>query len=124
MQKVPGVSSVKVSLNEGLTVLDLTPDNAVTLAGLRQIIRNNGFVTNESSVVVRGTITESNGTLSLQVRNSGERLMLRPAAKAPALFEELRSRVKSPGRAEVEITATADTKDPKAMVLSVTKIQP
>ena len=43
-----------MSLNDGLTILDLKPENAVTLAKLRQIIKNNGFVSKEASVVARG----------------------------------------------------------------------
>jgi len=54
MQKVDGVQGVRVSLKEGLTILDLKPGNAVTLARLRQIIKNNGFVTTEAAVVASG----------------------------------------------------------------------
>lgn len=55
MQKVDGVQSVRVSLNDGLTILDLKPDNRITMAELRHIIKNNGFVAKEASVVARGT---------------------------------------------------------------------
>ena len=54
MQKVDGVQSVRVSLNDGLTILDLKAGNAVTLAKLRQIIKNNGFVSKEATAVARG----------------------------------------------------------------------
>ena len=53
MQKVDGVQSVRVSLNDGLTILDLKAGNAVTLAKLRQIIKNNGFVSKEATAVAR-----------------------------------------------------------------------
>jgi hypothetical protein len=56
MQKVDGVQNVKVSLNDGLTILDLKPDNTVTLAKLRQVIKNNGFVSKEAAVIARGTL--------------------------------------------------------------------
>ena len=59
MQKVDGVQSVRVSLNDGLTILDLKPGNAVTLAKLRQIIKNNGFVSKEATVVARGTVADA-----------------------------------------------------------------
>jgi len=55
MKRVPGLGQVRVSLNDGLTVLDLKPGNTVTLAQLRQIIKNNGFVSKEAKVVARGT---------------------------------------------------------------------
>ena len=54
MKKVPAVEHVRVSLKDGLTVLDLKPDNMVTLSQLRQIIKNNGFVSQEAKVVARG----------------------------------------------------------------------
>ena len=60
MKKVPAVSQVRVSLNEGLTILDLKPGNATTLSALRQIIKNNGFVSKEATVVARGTVTKDN----------------------------------------------------------------
>ena len=120
MQKVPGVATVNVSLNEGLTVLELAPENTVTLANLRQIIRNNGFVTNESKVIARGTAMSSSGSLIFEVRGSKERLTLTAAAKAAA-FDQLRGRVKS-GAAEVVITGVALTRDPKTFTLSVERV--
>ena len=54
MQKVDGVRTVGVSLNNGLTILDLKPGNAVMMAKLRQIIKNNGFVSREAAVIARG----------------------------------------------------------------------
>ena len=57
MKKVPAVTQVRVSLNEGLTVLDLAPGNTVTLAELRQIIKNNGFVSKDVTVVARGSVS-------------------------------------------------------------------
>jgi len=57
MQKVDGVQTVRVSLNDGLTMLELKPGNAVTLGKLRQIIKSNGFVAKEATVVARGSET-------------------------------------------------------------------
>ena len=59
MQKVDGVQTVRVSLNDGLTILDLKPGNTVTLAKIRHIIKNNGFVSKEAAVVARGTLSDS-----------------------------------------------------------------
>lgn len=70
MQKVDGVQSVRVSLNDGLTILDLKPGNSVTLAQLRKIIKNNGFVSKEATVVARGTPSAG----AFEVGGTGERL--------------------------------------------------
>ena len=76
MQKVEGVESVRVSLNDGLTILDLEPGNAVTMAKLRQIIKNNGFVSKEAIATARG---EPKGRAFL-VSGTGEQL---PVSSAP-----------------------------------------
>jgi hypothetical protein len=109
MQKVVGVTSVKVSLNDGLTILDFAPDNTVTVAQLRQVIRNNGFVTNESRIIAAGTVTQSNGSAFFELRGSKERFRLMTPLPAQS--------------GDVVVTGDANTKDPKAMLLSVTKTE-
>ena len=81
MQKVDGVQNVRVSLNDGLTILDLKPGNAVTLARLRQIIKNNGFVSKEASVVARGT---TKGPRGFVVSGTNEQLSLAAAPQQVA----------------------------------------
>ena len=72
VQKVDGVQSVRVSLNGGLTVLDLKPGNAVTLTKLRQIIKNNGFVTDTASIDARGSVVDAQ---TFVVSGTNERIM-------------------------------------------------
>jgi hypothetical protein len=93
MKKVSAVAQVRVSLNEGLTVVDLKPGNSLTLANLRQIIKHNGFVSKEATVVARGTVvdqgtfvvsgTDERLTLSAAPERSGDewRLAVRPPEK-------------------------------------------
>jgi copper chaperone CopZ len=70
MRKVEGVQDVQVSLKEGLTTLELRADNKVTLAQLRTVIKNNGFVSKEATVTARGTVAGD----TFEVRGTGERL--------------------------------------------------
>jgi hypothetical protein len=70
MKKVEGVQSVQVRLKEGLTMLELRPANKVTLAQLRTVIKNSGFVSKEAQVTARGT-TAGN---TFEVSGTGERL--------------------------------------------------
>jgi len=56
MKKVPSVAQVRVSLNDGLTILELKPGNTMTVAQIRQVIKNNGFVSKEASVVAAGAL--------------------------------------------------------------------
>jgi hypothetical protein len=70
MQKVEGVQKVQVSLKEGVTTLELRADNTVTLAQLRTVIKNNGFVSKDAAVTARGTVAGD----TFEVRGTGERL--------------------------------------------------
>jgi hypothetical protein len=70
MQKVDGVQTVRVSLKEGLTVLELRPDNTVTLSQLRTVIKNNGFVSKDAQILARGTPRDG----IFEVGGTGERL--------------------------------------------------
>ena len=81
MQKVEGVNEVRVSLKDGLTVLDLKPSNRVTLAKLREIIKNNGFVSRDAAIVAAGTETKV-GAGVFEVSGTGERLPLTGRAVA------------------------------------------
>lgn len=73
MQKVEGVKSVAVSLKDGITLLELREGNSVTLAQLRKVIKNNGFVSKDANVVARGSLVGD----QFEVRFSGERLLVR-----------------------------------------------
>jgi hypothetical protein len=70
MNKVEGVQSVQVRLKEGLTVLELRPANKVTLAQLRTVIKNSGFVSKEAQVTARGSITGA----AFEVTGTAEKL--------------------------------------------------
>jgi hypothetical protein len=59
MQKVPGVDKVHVSVQDVMTVLDLRPNNTVTLEVLRHVISNNGFVSQEVHVTAATLILGS-----------------------------------------------------------------
>jgi hypothetical protein len=93
MQKIGGVETVRVSLNEGLTVLDLKPGNSVTVATLRQVITNNGFVSKEAQVVAR-VAPVAGGDDSFEVSGTGERLAV--ASKPQRSGEDWRFMVKAP----------------------------
>ena len=70
MQKVDGVQTARVSLKEGLTVLELREGNKVTLDHLRRVIKNNGFVSKEAQIIARGTPRGA----AFDVSETGERL--------------------------------------------------
>ena len=81
MQKVDGVQSVKVSLNEGLTILDLKPGNSITMAKLRQVIKNGGYVSKEATIIARGVPTRVGNAPHFTVSGTNEDLALSAAPK-------------------------------------------
>jgi hypothetical protein len=78
MKKAPAVAAVRVSLKDGLTILDLKPGNSMTLVALRQIIKNNGFVSRDATVVARGSVV---GDDVFVVSGTNERLQLSGSAQ-------------------------------------------
>lgn len=70
MQKVEGVRSVAVGPKGEVIILELREGNSVTLAELRTVIKDNGLVSSDASVVARGALV---GDL-FEVRFSRERL--------------------------------------------------
>src|SRR4029453_6903429 len=119
MQKVPGVSAVRVSLNEGLTVVDFKEENSVTLAQLRQVIRNNGFVTREAQIVARGLVTASGNQMSFEVSRSVERITLAPSKTLPRQYEDLRERASAGQRVDAIISGTVKLAEAKALTMTV-----
>lgn len=74
MKKIPAVTQVRVSLEDGLTILDLKPGNLTTLAELRQVIKRNGFVSKEAAAIARGRLGPDGKTFSVSA--TGEELLL------------------------------------------------
>lgn len=63
VEKVDGVTSAEVSLNDGEVVVALEEDNHVRLDRLRQIIRDQGFTPREADIRVRGVVERRDGRL-------------------------------------------------------------
>jgi len=80
MQKVDGVQDVRVSLKEGLTTLELKPGNRITVAKLREIIKNKGFVSRDAVIVAAGAELPNAGGAVFEVSGTGERLRLAGSA--------------------------------------------
>ena len=79
MKKIAGVQQVTVSLTAGLTILDLRPDNAVTMSRLRQVIKDNGFVSKEAQITARGHVVDGSPGQVFEVRGTRERLPIKNA---------------------------------------------
>jgi 3-hydroxyisobutyrate dehydrogenase-like beta-hydroxyacid dehydrogenase len=85
LKAVPGVDSVDVSLEKGLAVVKMKAGNTTTLKQLNEAIAKNGFTMKDSSAVVVGAVTVTNGVPTLTVSGSNDQLQLAPqSASAPS----------------------------------------
>lgn len=71
IQRIEGVASVKVSLNEGWADVKLEPGNKVTVGKLRSAVSDNGFTPKDARVKLRGRLVEREGRPVLEVTGSG-----------------------------------------------------
>ena len=110
-------------LNEGLTVLDLKPGNAVTLARLREVIRNNGYVSREAKIVAAGTAITSGNDLAFEITGTRERfLVLADSNEQRQRADDLRAKAKTAAAAPVLITGVVHIADPKSMTLRISLV--
>lgn len=117
--KVPGVASVDVTLKRGVAAIGLVDGNAVTLAQLRQVVKEAGYASRDAVVTVRGTIGSRDGATVLAVTGTAEIFRLEASPDAPGVLTASLSGV------NVEVTGTVietDTAAKTPAVLQATKI--
>ncbi len=94
--KLPGVDSVRVSLNQGYALVFLSRDTDLSVEQVRSVIRNNGFTPKEAKVRVRGRLERRDGSLLLVVPPGGRLFRLAEAVEARGRYGEIASL--EPGR--------------------------
>ena len=88
MKKLPGVEEVHVSLEKASTDIELRPGNTVTLAQLRQVIKNGGFKAGEAQITAVGQLLDAKGRLTVDLAPAKASLLLEAdPANASALSE-------------------------------------
>ena len=92
MRKIPASRPFGVSLNEGLTVLDLKEGNTVTLAQLRTVLKNSGFVSREARIEGRGVVSAKASELLLTLSGTNETFALIATSANAAVYAALRQR--------------------------------
>lgn len=75
LKKIDGVTSARVSLNEGLATAHFDGEAPTRLATIREAIHESGFAAQEALVTVRGTLRKAGAAWSL-VLPSGERFVV------------------------------------------------
>ena len=93
LQKIDGVDTVKVTLNDGKATVTLKPLNKITLAQVRGVIEKNGF-TPKTAVVIAETdiIAGPGGQLQLRVSGTNETFPV-SSGTADAIRADLKNQV-------------------------------
>lgn len=76
IDKIEGVTSTTVSLNEGMTTVQLAPSNQVRIEQIREVIRANGFTPKEADVRVTGVLVHRADNVALAVPGADELFLL------------------------------------------------
>ena len=84
LERLPGVLHAAVSLNDGNAVVQLVPDNTVTLAEIQKVIRRNGFTPRQARLQVSGEVTDEGGQFRLLVNGKPDYDLVFPGTKLPA----------------------------------------
>ncbi|MGH9439436.1 MAG: heavy-metal-associated domain-containing protein [Terriglobia bacterium] len=72
VKKIPGVESVKVSLNKGLVTIHLKPGNSADLEQIRKAVTDQGFKPKKAKIAAAGELAESNGRWLFKVTGTAD----------------------------------------------------
>lgn len=121
MEKLPGVESAKVSLNEGRTVIQLKAGNGITLAQLRQSIQRNGFTPRDAVVRARTDVIATGEKLQLRISGTDETFDVATTADE-SILRQLRA---SAGQTVMVDGIVPTPKDPRsAPIIQVNGVKP
>lgn len=93
--KLPGVESAEVSLKRASADIRLKPDNTITMAELRKVLKENGYPTRDAQIEARGRIVASAGGMAVDLLNG------------TSMQVEGNDAAATPSEALVEISATS-----------------
>ncbi len=85
IEKIEGVTSASVSLNEGMTTIQFDASNSLRIEQIREVIRKNGFTPKEAEIRVAGVLIQRGDTLALSMPGAEEPLILQefPGVSGP-----------------------------------------
>lgn len=75
INKLEGITSVSVSLNDGLLTAALTDENALTLKQIRKAVEESGFSAKKAEIKVSGTVQKEKGQYVISTP-SGDKYLL------------------------------------------------
>lgn len=119
IQKIEGVESVKVSLNEGQARIVLKPGNRVTLEQLRELIKRNGFTPRQASVSAEADVISYEGRMHVRIAGTNEMFAVASSTDARVL-----SAFRKPPVTAALVDATISLPDGTRAEARVTAVKP
>lgn len=122
--KLPGVESVDVSLERAMAEIRLRPGNAVTLAQIRELVKNSGFTAKDASITVVGTLVQRGGEPAIDVSGTNTVMLLAPDAKQPEPYTALQTRLRGGPSAPLELSGFVQARPDQPDTLVVRRSTP
>jgi len=122
IEKLPGVESATVSLNEGRTVIRLRAGNSITLAQIRESVERNGFTPQQAVVEAEVEILRSDGRIQLRVAGTSETYDVPLGAHPSTIQQQLMAA--SGSRVLIEAVVAAQKDKKIAPTIQVTNVKP
>jgi hypothetical protein len=104
--KLAGIESAEVSLKTATADIRLKPDNRITMAQLREVLKKNGYPTRDAQIEARGKVVEGGGRRILDLMNGSTMELADNPAAAHLPVNEI---------VEVAATSRADGKTPEKL---------
>ena len=120
IRKLPGIESVDVSLERATADIWLRAENAVTLAQLRQIIKNNGFASKEATVTVVGNLIERGGKPAIDVTGTKIVMLIVPDPKQSDAYKRIEGQLRAQPGQTIELRGIVESRvdQPDQIVVS------
>lgn len=120
LERLPGVESADVRLNEGRAIVRLAPGNAITMADIRRIVTRNGFTPQQAVVDAQADVVAAGARLQLRI--SGTNDVYDVAAQPEAVQQQLKN---SDGHRVLIGGVVPPQNNPRARpVVQVTRVTP
>lgn len=122
MEKLPGVESTEVRLNEGRAIIRLKPGNAITIAQIRRSVERNGFTPQQAVISAEADVIARGDKLQLRIRGTTDTYDIASTAHADTIQQQLK---KHTGNAVVIEGIVPASKDSKGIpVIQVNSVKP
>jgi hypothetical protein len=122
MEKLPGVESAKVSLNEGRATIQLNAGNTVSMSQIRQGVERNGFTPQQAVINAQADVIAAGNRLQLKISGTNDTYDVAATAHAESIQQQLK---KSGGQKVLIEGIIPVQKDPKAApVIQVNSVKP